>query len=131
MGMGGGGGGGSVPPAGLSPLQKQQHDQGVAMYDRFFREGAPIAKEMSSLAQGGLMVRGMRQVNEALDAPSVAPGMMARHAARMGVTATPEQQAAMDQQRALEQASTGVRLRNGARNALGQMQTDMRFGGLA
>lgn len=131
MGMGGGGGGGSVPPAGLSPLQKQQYDQGVAMYDRFFREGAPIAKEMSGLAQGGLMVRGMRQVNESLDAPSVAPGMMARQAARMGVTATPEQQAAMDQQRALAQASTGVRLRNGARNALGQMQTDMRFGGLA
>lgn len=130
MGMGGGGGG-AVPPAGLTPLQQQQFDQGTALYDRYFREGKPIAKEMAGLAQGGLMVRGLRQVNEALAAPSVAPGMMARAAARMGVTATPEQQAAMDQQRALAQASTGVRLRNAARESLATSQQDMRFGGLA
>ena len=131
MGMGGGGGGGGVPPAGLSPLQKQQYEQGKALYGRFFREGAPIAKEMSNLAQGGLMVRGLRQINEALEVPNVAPDMMARQAARMGVSMSPEQQAATDQQAALAQASTGVRLRNSTRDALVNTQRDMRFGGLA
>lgn len=129
MGMGGGGGG--VPPAGLSPLQKEQYEQGKALYRRYFQEGAPVAREMSDLAQGGLLMKGMKQVDEALAAPSAAPGMMARQAARMGVAIDPEQQAAMDQQRALTQASTGVRLRNSTRDAMVNTQRDMRFGGLA
>lgn len=89
--------------------------------------------QMSNLAQGGLMVRGMGaggQFQQAMNAPNLAPGIQARMAGRMGVTATPEQQAAMNQQQALTQASTRVGLANQTRLGLANAQRDMRFGGL-
>lgn len=130
MGLGGGGGAG-VPPAGLSPLQAEQSNQGKALVNRFFAEGAPVATEASNLARGGLLVKGMKQVDAATNPvnQNVMPGIMARESARFGVQADPAQQAAMQQQQALAAASSGVRVRNAARAGLVNAEQDMRFGG--
>lgn len=86
--------------------------------------------QMRDLAQGGLMARGMGQLNQALNAPDLAPGIQNRMASRFGVQATPEQQAAMNQQAALAQASNRVGLANQTRTGLANAQRDMRFGGI-
>lgn len=120
----------------LSPLQYEQSQIGKQMvYGTGKDPGAMqdvkrYGLQMSNLAQGGLMVRGMGQLRDTLNAPSLAPGMQARMAGRMGVTATPEQQAAMNQQQALTQASTRVGLANQTRLGLANAQRDMRFGGI-
>lgn len=86
--------------------------------------------QMSNLAQGGLMVRGMDQLRQVNAAPNLAPGIQNRMASRFGVQATPEQQAAMNQQAALTQASSKVGLANQVRTGITNVQRDMRFGGL-
>lgn len=130
MGMGGGSAGGAVPPGGLTPLQAEQANQGKTLVNRFFNEGAPLAQDMSKLAQGGLQVQGMKAVQAGLNAPSVTPGMMARTAQRFGVTADPAQAAAMQRGAALQAAAGGVRTLNAARESLTGVQQDMRLGGM-
>lgn len=128
--MGAGGGGGAVPPAGLSPLQRANFDvsQGQAKYA--MGDVRRYGMQMRDLATGGLMGRGLQQMNRVLNAPSLAPGMQARTAARYGMVASPEQQQAMANQLAMSQASTEVALRNNTRNGLTNAMRDMRFGGL-
>ena len=157
MGMGGGGGG-TAPPAGLSPLQQQQFQQGnqlitqntpmanVAMQRNLQAQQAVnnflvnrakfndvqmgYANQQAKWARGGLMAQGLGQVNRALSGPSLAPGIQQRTGARFGVAADPSTQAAMDQQRALTETSARVGLGNQARFGLAQAQRDMRFGGM-
>ena len=153
-----GGGGATAPPAGLSPLQQQQFQQGnqlitqntpmanVAMQrnlqaqqavNNFLANRAKFsdtqmgfANKQAQWARGGLMAQGLNQVNRSLSGPSLAPGMQQRTAARFGVAADPTTQSAMDQQRALTEASTRVGLGNQARFGLAQASRDMRFGGM-
>lgn len=157
MGMGGGGGG-TAPPAGLSPLQQQQFQQGnqlitqntpmanVAMQRNLQAQQAVnnflvnrakfndvqmgYANQQAKWARGGLMAQGLGQVNRALSGPILAPGIQQRTGARFGVAADPTTQAAMDQQRALTETSARVGLGNQARFGLAQAQRDMRFGGM-
>lgn len=156
--MGLGGGGATAPPAGLSPLQQQQFQQG----NQLITQNTPMANvamqrnlqaqqavnnfmvnrakfndaqmgwnnQQAKWARGGLMMQGLGQVNRALAGPSLAPGMQQRTASRFGVAADPTTQAAMDQQRALTEASTRVGLGNQARFGLAQASRDMRFGGM-
>lgn len=124
--------------SGLSPLQYDNYTIGEKMVLGDKSVGDPGAKrdvkryglQMSNLAQGGLMVRGLGQLRESLDAPSLAPGIQSRMASRFGVQASPEQQAAMNQQAALMQASNRVGMTNQARMGLANAQSDMRFGGI-
>jgi len=124
--------------SGLSPLQYDNFTIGQKMVQGDTALGDPGARrdvkryglQMRDLAQGGLMVRGLGQLNQVLDAPSLAPGIQNRMSGRFGVQATPEQQAAMDQQAALTQASTKVGLSNQVRTGLANAQRDMRFGGI-
>ena len=157
MGMGGGSGGAAIPQAGLTPLQQEQFRQGQqlvdqntimtqamqgrllnaeGMYDSFrnsqdsFMAGQrKFVNENAKLARGGLMAQGLGQVSKGLGQGPDMGGVMARSAARLGVAATPEQQAAMDQSRALSQASTRVGIKNQARQGLAGAQRDMRFAG--
>jgi hypothetical protein len=157
MGMGSGGGG-AVPPAGLSPLQQQQFNQGnqlinqntpmanVAMQRNLQAQGAlnnfmanrakfndvqmGWENQQAKWARGGLMAQGLGQVNRALSGPNLAPGIQARTAGRMGIGMDQTTQAALAQQQALTSASTNVGLRNQARFGLAQAQRDMRFGGM-
>lgn len=136
--MGMGGGGGAAPPAGLTPMQQRNFNISKDMVRGNAKYGDPGAMadvrqygmQMSNLAQGGLLARGMGQLNQALNTPAMAPGLQARMGARMGVAMTPEQQAAMEQQAALQQASTRVGLTNQTRQGLVNAQRDMRFGGI-
>lgn len=123
--------------SGLSPLQYDNYSIGQKMVQGdgkndpgARRDVKRYGLQMSNLAQGGLMVRGLGQLRDTLDAPSLAPGIQNRMASRMGVMASPEQQAAMDQQAALSQASTRVGLTNQTRMGLANAQRDMRFGGI-
>ena len=124
--------------SGLSPLQYDNYLIGQKMVQGDKKLGDPGARldvkryglQMSDLAQGGLMVRGLGQLKDVLDAPSLAPGIQTRMASRMGVMASPVQQAAMDQQAALSQASARVGLTNQTRRGLANAQRDMRFGGI-
>lgn len=153
-----GGGGATAPPAGLSPLQQQQFQQGnqlindntpmanIAMQrnlqaqqavNNFMANRAKFsdaqmgyANQQAKWARGGLMAQGLGQVNRALSGPSLAPGMQQRTAARFGVAADPATQAALAQQQALTETSARVGLGNQARFGLAQAQRDMRFGGM-
>lgn len=122
--------------SGLSGMQYenyrigQQMVQGNGKDPGAMRDVKRYGLQMRDLAQGGLMVRGLGQLNQVLDAPSLAPGIQNRMSGRFGVQATPEQQAAMDQQAALTQASTKVGLSNQVRTGLANAQRDMRFGGI-
>ncbi len=123
--------------SGLSPMQYENYSIGQKMVrgDGKNDPGAMAdvrryGMQMSNLAQGGLLARGMGQLNQALNTPAMAPGLQARMGARMGVAMTPEQQAAMEQQAALQQASTRVGLTNQTRQGLVNAQRDMRFGGI-
>ena len=136
--MGMGGGGGAAPPAGLSPLQQtnfnlaKQMVRGNAAYNDpgAMADVRRYGMQMSNLAQGGLLNRGMNQLNQAMNTPDLAPGIQARMAGRMGAVADPEQQAAMDQQAALMNTSNRVGLTNQTRTGLVNAQRDMRFGGI-
>lgn len=86
--------------------------------------------QMSNLAQGGLMVRGMDQLRQVYEAPDLSGGIQARMGARMGLAPTMEQQAAMNQQAALANTSSKVGLTNAVRANITNAQRDMRFGGL-
>ena len=133
-----GGGGGSAPPAGLSPLQQRNYNigkdmvRGNAKYDDpgAMADVRKYGMQMSNLAQGGLLARGMGQLNQAMNTPNLAPGIQARMAGRMGVAPTPEEQAAMQQQAALTNVSANVGLANQTRTGLVNAQRDMRFGGV-
>lgn len=136
--MGAGGGGGAAPPAGLSPMQQANFNISKQMVrgNKAFNDPGAMADvrqyglQMSNLAQGGLLARGMKQVDQVLDAPAMGQGMMLRAGQRMGVAMSPEEQAAMDQQQALMQASNRVGLTNQTRQGLVNAQRDMRFGGI-
>jgi len=110
-------------------LQQETYGQGQQQVDKFFRQGAPIAKEFSQLAQGGLVNRGMQALQPALERPDMAPGIIARDAARYGVLPTAEQTQDLNQQRALAKASSGVRLTNATRTGLVNAERDLRYGG--
>ena len=157
--MGMGGGSAVAPmPQGISPLQQQQVAQGQFLIDQntpmanvamqrnlqaqqavnnFMANRAKFNdvqmgwnNQQAKWARGGLMAQGLGQVNRALSGPSLAPGMQQRMGARFGVAPDPTAQAAMDQQRALTEASTRVGLGNQARFGLAQASRDMRFGGM-
>ena len=124
--------------SGLSPLQYDNYSIGQKMVQGDKKLGDPGARrdvkryglQMSNLAQGGLMVRGLGQLRDVLDSPSLGPGIQDRMASRFGVQATPEQQSAMAQQAAMSQTSNKVMLTNQARMGLANAQRDMRFGGI-
>lgn len=156
MAMGGSSSAG-IPQAGLTPLQQEQFRQGQqlvdnntimtqalqnrvinaeGMYDSFrnsqdaFAAGQrKFVNENARLARGGLLAQGMNQVNRGLNQGPDMGGVMARSAARLGVAADPETQAALDSSAALSKASTQVGIRNQARRGLAAAQRDMRFGG--
>ena len=86
--------------------------------------------QMRDLASGGLMLKGMNQLNKSFSEPSLGAGVMARSAARFGVQATPEQQMAMNDQSALSDAASKVSLSNQTRGGLSSAMRDMRFGGM-
>lgn len=122
--------------SGLSGMQYENYRIGQQMVRGNGKDPGAMADvkryglQMRDMAQGGLMVRGMGQLNQALNAPNLAPGIQNRMASRFGVQATPEQQAAMNQQAALAQASNRVGLSNQVRSGLANAQRDMRFGGI-
>lgn len=135
--MGMGGGGGAAPPAGLSPLQQANFGIGKNMVRGgansigAMQDARQYGMQMSNLAQGGLLSRGMGQLQTAMNqSQNLAPGMQARMAGRMGVAADPEQMAALQQQQALSSASTRVGLTNQTRAGLVNAQRDMRFSGI-
>jgi len=78
--------------SGLSPLQYDNYTIGRKMVQGDPKLGDPGARvdvkryglQMSNLAQGGLMVRGLGQLRDTLDAPSLAPGIQTRMASRSG-----------------------------------------------
>lgn len=124
------GGGGGVPAKGLSPMQQELFNQGKTMVGDFFKTAAPLVREQSNMAAGGLVNKGLQEVDKALAEPSITPGIQSRTAARYGVALTPDQQSAMDQTAALSRAATGVMVKNSARGALVNTQRDMVYGGV-
>lgn len=149
--MGAGGGGGAVPPKGLGPLQQGNYDIGQQMmtentpganaafsrymaseklFNQALQQQRGFANQQADFARGGMMLAGMKQVNQALDGPNLAPGMQARSLGRMGVSMDPAAQAAFDQQQALANASSQVGIKNQARFGLAAAQRGMRFSGV-
>lgn len=126
-----GGGGGGEPPKGLSPMQSELFRQGKVMVKDYFANTAPLVQEQANLAGGGLLIKGMKEVDKALESQNPAPGIQARSAARYGITLTPDQQEANDNAAALAKASTGVMVKNNVRNGLVNAQRGMTFGGIA
>jgi hypothetical protein len=126
-----GGGGGGVPQKGLSPMQSELFRQGKVLVKDYFENTAPLAQEQANLATGGLLLKGMSAVDQALETPNPAPGIQARSAARYGISLTPDQQAANDNASALTKASTGVMAKSNARSSLVNAQRGMTFGGVA
>ncbi|MEY2680526.1 MAG: hypothetical protein RL661_757, partial [Pseudomonadota bacterium] len=125
--------------SGMSPLQYDLSEISRKMVQGDgTRNGDPGARvdvkryglEMGQLAQGGLMTRGMAQLREVNEAPNLVPGIQSRMAGRMGVSPNQEQQAAMQQQAALTQASHKVGLANQTRMGLAEAQRNLRFGGI-
>lgn len=149
--MGAGGGGGAAPPKGLSPLQQGNYDIGQQMiaentpaanaafsrymmseklFNQALQQQRGFANQQADFARGGLMLAGMKQVNQALDGPNLAPGMQSRSLGRMGVSMDPAAQASFDQQQALMNASSQVGIKNQARFGLANAQREMRFAGI-
>ena len=131
--MGMGGSSGNVPPAGLTPLQQANFGIGkniVRGGKGAMQDVRQYGTTMSNMAQGGLLMAGLKQYDQAMGAPNLAPGIQSRMAGRMGVAASPEEQAAMQQQMALSSASNQVGMKNQVRAGLVNAQREMRFGGL-
>ena len=135
MGMGGGSGG-AIPDAGLSPMQRANWDIGKELMDGYGKnKGAMTDVRQQGLSlldysRGGLLNAGMRQVNEGLNTPSIAPGMIARNYQRYGLAMTPEQQQAQQQTLAMANASNKAAVSNQARRGLAAAQYGMRLGGI-
>lgn len=149
--MGMGGGGGAAPPKGLSPLQQGNFEIGQQMIaentpmantafsrymaseklvDQALQKQRGFASRQANFARGGLMLAGLKQVDQSLAAPNLAPGIQSRSLGRMGVTMDPASREAFDQQQALTEASSQVGIKNQARLGLANAQREMRFGGL-
>jgi hypothetical protein len=149
--VGMGGGGGAAPPKGLSPLQQGNFDIGQQMiaettpmanaafsrymaseklFDQALQKQRGFANRQADFARGGLMLAGLKQVDQALDGPNLAPGIQSRSLGRMGVTMDPAAREAFDQQQALTDASTEVGVKNQARFGLANAQREMRFAGI-
>lgn len=149
--MGMGGGGGAAPPKGLGPLQQGNFDIGQQMiaentpaanaafsrymmseklFNQALQQQRGFANKQADFARGGLMMAGMKQVDQALDGPNLAPGMQARSLGRMGVSMDPSSQSAFDQQQAMMNASSQVGIKNQARFGLANAQREMRFAGI-
>jgi hypothetical protein len=149
--MGMGGSGGAAPPKGLGPLQQGNYDIGQQMiaentpaanaafsrymmseklFNNALQQQRGFANQQADFARGGLMVKGLGQVDKALSGPNLAPGIQSRTLGRMGVQMTPEAEAAMAQQQALTSASSQVGIKNQARFGLASAQRDMRFAGV-
>jgi hypothetical protein len=112
-------------------MQSQLFRQGKVLVKDYFDTTAPLVQEQANLASGGLLLKGMDEVDKALESPDLAPGIQARSAARYGISLSPDQQQANDNTAALTKASTGVMVRNNARSGLVNAQRGMLFGGIA
>ena len=134
--MGMGGSSGNVPPQGLTPLQQANFGIGKNIVRGgkgeigAMQDVRQYGTTMSNMAQGGLLMAGLKQYDQAMGAPNLAPGIQSRMGSRMGVAASPEEQAAMQQQMALSSASNQVGMKNQVRAGLVNAQREMRFGGL-
>jgi hypothetical protein len=134
--MGMGGSSGNVPPQGLTPLQQANFGIGKNIVRGgkgeigAMQDARQYGTTMSNMAQGGLLMAGLKQYDQAMGAPNLAPGIQSRMGSRMGVAASPEEQAAMQQQMALSNASNQVGMKNQVRAGLVNAQREMRFGGL-
>jgi hypothetical protein len=73
---------------------------------------------------------GLKQYDQAMGAPNLALGIQSRMGSRMGVAASPEEQAAMQHQMALANTANQVGMKNQVRAGLVNAQREMRFGGL-
>jgi hypothetical protein len=100
------------------------------LFDQALQKQRGFANRQAEFARGGLMLAGLKQVDQALDGPNLAPGMQARSLGRMGVNMDPASQTAFDQQQALTDASTKVGVKNQARLGLANAQREMRFAGI-
>lgn len=79
-------------------------------------------------ANGGMLYAGLGQVRKGLNAgQGIAEGAANRSMSRFGVNMSPEAQAQMDQQMAMNKASTQVGVMNQARLGLSTAARDMRF----
>lgn len=154
MSMGGGGGGGGYSPKqrgmeywksnptasydevirvanGMSPMAAAMYPEYQQLARDATRDLKTYGNQLGQAASGGLLMRGMKQVDEALSAPQVGQGAMARMMARQGVAMSPDMQANFAGQNAMSQASTEVGLRNQARSGLVDTMRGLRLGGIA
>lgn len=115
---------------GMTPMSYANYQIGKQKYQEALPDIQKYGMQMSNLAGGGLMLKGMDQVNQVLSAPSQAAGIQARMQGRYGVTPNADQAMSMADQAALSSASTKVGLANQTRIGLTTAQQDMRFGGL-
>ena len=149
MSMGGGGDPkifdlGSGIPTGPSDAEIGQRYMADTLWNNYYNRAMPqmanqigsgarlnqLMVQQNQMANGGLMVKGVSQLNQAM-APQagLVAGMQSRNAARMGVQADPTTQAAMNSANALQQASTRVGLANQTRLNMANAQRDLRYSG--
>lgn len=130
--------------SGPTPMEMNQRAMADTLWNNYYNRAMPqmanqigsgarlsqLMVQQNQMGRGGLMARGMQQVNQAL-APQagLVAGMQSRNAARMGVQADPATQAAMNSQNALQQASTRVGLANQTRLNMDNAQRDLRYSG--
>lgn len=127
--MGMGGSTKSSMPQGLGPSALANFDIGSAQFQSAIPDIKRYGTEMSHLATGSLMAKGMAQVEQGLSAPSIAPGIQDRTLQRYGVTMPSTTGTELDSQNALRTAASHVGIANNARNSLWDQEMGLQFGG--
>ena len=114
-----------------SPMAEAMFQRTLNMEKQTNAFGQRIGKFVQSQrdwANGGMMASGLGQVRRGLSVgQGIAEGVADRSMARFGVSMSPEAKAQMDEQMALNKASTQVGVTNKARVGLSTAARDMRF----
>lgn len=123
---------------GMTPMSyaNYQNAKGLALGGKgqppgAFQDVQKYGLKMSGLANGGLMLKGLSELNSIPQTPSTTPGTINRMSARYGIDASQEHGPNGNLDTSVSDAANRVALNNQVRSSLNNAQMGMRFGGLS
>jgi hypothetical protein len=116
-------------PQGLGPSALANFNIGSSQVKAAMPDIQRYGMEMSGLATGGLLNKGLTQIQQGLSAPSIGSGIQTRTLQRYGATMPPAAQAELNSQNAVRTAASRVGISNNARDNLWEQQLGLEFGG--
>lgn len=115
---------------GMTPMSYENYMEGKQLVDSSLPDVKRYGKTMATLAGGGLLLSGMKQLNQMNKVPMQGTGIANRMAARYGIDASQEHGVNGNLDTSVSDASAKVAANNQMRTGLVNAMRGMRFSGI-